>query len=364
MKKLFVAATSALMLIGLAACGGKKKTDPTPKPSPSGQPTQSASGDPVEKFSDKVLDNGDKFGIAGPGQVYVDGVKNPTPWGAANGSFGMATAVSLRDVARKDIELAGRLEKMDITGLFMLEKVELGWREIAGYTEGGYDAKGNFIEVDGVYTAKFGKMDYDDETETYFIDSWIPSAEVYIDSLTPDTYHAPLHSDQKDEHGLDHNSNPMVLKGAGTYTYFVAVYKNVNEAGSYYGIGAHLDEAKEEVVPAAEPAPYYVGAVSGWKFVDWGNTDENLEAFFLEGSGNQWTIELTIEDPEASNGRIIDANHGGATLANFSNVTVGAELVKSDGGDDNNFQFLAAGSYELTLKLVEAGNQLEIAELK
>lgn len=320
MKKLFVAALGTFLVLGMAACGPKARS--------------------VESFSDEKIANGQEvYGMVGPSQAYIGGVAIPKAWGDADGTFGIAEATSLRDVAKRDVKVAEAFEKKDLKGLYKISDVELGHQALGGYMKGAYNEKGEYVEKDGVYTVKFANYTYDEETEKYAIATWIPSPEAYSESLTPSTWWAPLHTEDKDEHGLDHSADAVNIAGAGKYTYYLGVYKKaVNQ--SFYGIAVFQDEALSEYVPPVASCPYSIpGAWNSW--------DNAAEMTTVNET--TYTAELTVEANAA--GRITETNTW-TTKASFANVATGADLVQAqEGSTDDNFQFLAAGTYTVTLDL-------------
>lgn len=331
MKKLFVAALGTFLVLGMAACGPKARS--------------------VESFSDEKIANGQQvYGMVGPSQAYIGGEAIPKAWGEADGTFGIAEATSLRDVAKRDVKVAAAFEKKDLKGLYKVSEVELGHQALGGYMKGAYNEKGEYVEKDGVYTVKFANYTYDDETEKYAIATWIPSPEAYSESLTPATFWAPLHTEDKDEHGLDHASDAVNIAGAGKYTYYLGVYKKaVNQ--SFYGIAVFQDEALSEYVPPVAACPYSIpGSWNGW--------DNAAEMTTVNET--TYTAELTVEANAA--GRITETNSW-TTKASFANVVTGADLVQAqEGSTDDNFQFLAAGTYTVTLDLSGANPVINIVK--
>ena len=328
MKKLFVAALGTFLVLGMAACGPKGRS--------------------VDSFSDEVIADGStRYGMVGPGQVYINGEAITKTWGDADGTFGVAEATSLRDVAKRDVKVAEAFEGKDLKGLYKISKVELGHQALAGYMKGAYNEKGEYVERDGVYTAKFAKYTYDDESEKYAIDTWIPSPEAYSESLTPATFWAPLHQEAKDEHGLAHDSDVVNLGGAGEYTYYLGVYKKaVNE--SFYGIAVFQDKALSEYEAPADLAPYSMPGA--WN--SWNNSAEMTEV-------NATTYTMTIDAAADANGRIVETGSW-TTVADFTHVATGASLVVDDNGGDHNFKFVAAGNYTVTLDLSGANPVINI----
>ena len=317
MKKLFVAALGTFPVLGMAACGPKARS--------------------VDSFSDEKIANGNEvYGMVGPSQAYIGGQAIPKAWGEADGTFGIAEAASLRDVAKRDVKVAEAFEKKDLKGLYKISDVELGHQALGGYMKGAYNEKGEYVEKDGVYTVKFANYTYDDETEKYAIATWIPSPEAYSESLTPSTFWAPLHTEDKDEHGLDHASDSVNIGGAGKYTYYLGVYKKaVNQ--SFFGIAVFQDEALEEYVAPQAACDYSMPG----QWNSWNNAAEMTIV-------NETTFSMTIEAAANDNGRITQTGTW-TTVADVTNVVTGADLVVDDNGGDHNFKFLAAGSYTVTL---------------
>jgi hypothetical protein len=332
MKKLFTMALGALLVIGLAACNnGKKEEEPAKEKT-------------AEDFSaDVIADGTNVYGMVGPASAYIDGQAIPKAWGDADGTFGLAKAVSLRDVAKKDIALAEAFEAKGLKGLYAVEKVQLGHDALAGYMKGAYNEKGEYVEADGCFTIKFAKYTLDDLTEKYAIDTWIPSPEAYSESLTPKTWWAPLHKEAKDEHGLAHDSDCVNLGGAGEYTYFLGVYKKA-VGDSFFGIGVIKDKALDPYVAPQALSEYAMpGQWNGWD-------NSGLKATSAMEKVNDTTYKMTVTAAAGDNGRIVESGSWN-TVGDVTKVTVGADLVEDDNGGDHNFKFLAAGSYTVTLKL-------------
>ena len=329
MKKLFVAALSTLLVLGMAACGSKKASS-------SSQQGEKTAND----YSDTVIKDGDTvYGMVGPSAAYINGEAiGARAWGAATPEFGAATATSLRDVAQRDLKVAEAFEGKDLKGLYKVEKVELGHQALAGYMKGAYNEKGEYVERDGVYTVKFVKYGVDEETSNPFIDTWLPSPEAYGETLTPATFWAPPHQEAKDEHGLAHDSDSVNLAGAGEYTYYIGVYKKAVN-GAYYGFAVFQDKQLTEFVPPEDQVIYSIpGQWNGW----------NNSAEMTKVNDNQYTAELTVA--AGDNGRITETGTW-TTAADVRDVTVGASLVEDDNGGDHNFKFLAAGTYTVTLNI-------------
>ena len=342
MKKLFVAALSTLLVLGMAACGAKKTS------------SSSQSGDrTAADFSDTVIKDGDtKYGLVGPNAVKIGDQFVEKAWGDADGTFGVAEATSLRDVANRSVKIAEAFEGKDLKGLYKLSNVELGHEKYAGEMKGAYDASGAFVERDLVYGSKFTKYSYDDETHKYVVGDWVPSAEVYVESLTPEMFWTPAHSDQLDEHNLDHNSNPIVLGGAGKYTYYLGVYKKA-VAGSYYGFAVFQDEKLSEYEAPAGQVIYSVpGAWNGW----------DNAAVMTRVNDTTFTYDITgATGADDYQGRIVSTGSW-TTVASYDNITVGKDLCK-EGTGDNNIAFKAAGDYRFTLKIAGDVYSIEVTAL-
>ena len=320
MKKLSIAVLSALLVFGMTACG-KKEEAPKERT--------------VDSFSADVLDDHKVYGMVGPGSAFIGGQQITKTWGAADGSLGLAKAVSLQDVAKKDIKLAEAFEKKDLKGLYAVSQVELGHQKEEGYVKGCYNEKGEYLEVDGVFTVKFVLYTEDDLTGAKVIDTWIPSPEAYSDSLTPNLLWAPIHQEEKDAHGLAHDSDTVNFGGAGEYTYFLGVYKKA-VGDSFYGLGVVKDKALDPYVAPEGQVPYSIpGQWNGWA----------NDAEMVKVSDNEFKAELTVA--AGDNGRIVETGSW-TTAADFTNVTTGADLVEDDNGGDHNFKFKAAGTYVVT----------------
>ena len=331
MKKLFTVALGALLVFGLAACGGKKE-EPKART--------------ADSFSDTVIKDGNTvYGMVGPASAYIGGeaIGDARAWGGADGVFGAAKAVSLRDVAKKDIALATTLEGKPLKGLYEVSGVELGHQAVAGYPKGAYNEKGEYVERDGVFTVKFANFTYDDLTDKNVIATWIPSPEAYSESLTPSLFWAPIHQEAKDEHQLAHDSDSVNLGGAGEYTYYLGVYSKA-VGDSMFGVGVVKDKALSEYVAPTALSEYAMpGQWNGWD-------NSGLTATSAMEKVNDNTYKMTIEAAANDNGRIVEAGSW-TTAADFTNVTTGADLVVDDNGGDHNFKFVNAGTYIVTFTL-------------
>lgn len=328
MKKLFTVALGALLVFGLGACNAKKDQKPAERT--------------VDSFSDTVVKDGSTvYGMVGPKEAYIGGQAiGDKAWGAADGVFGAATAISLRDVAKKDIALATAFESKPLKGLYQVTGVELGHQALAGYLKGAYNEKGEYVEKDGVYTVKFAKFTVDDLTEKNVIDTWIPSPEAYSESLTPKTFWAPIHQEAKDEHQLAHDSDSVNLAGPGEYTYFLGVYSKA-VGDSMFGVGVFQDKALSEYVAPTALSEYAMpGQWNGWDNSGLTNTSAMEKV-------NDDTYKMTLTVSAGDNGRIVESGSW-TTAADFEDVTTGADLVEDDNGGDHNFKFKAAGSYIVT----------------
>lgn len=327
MKKLFTVALGTLLVLGLAACnsGSGKQKERT-----------------VDSFSDTVVKDGNTvYGMVGPSCAYINGQAiGDKAWGAADGVFGAATAVSLRDVAKKDIALATALEGKPLKGLYSISKVELGHQALAGYLKGAYNEKGEYVEKDGVYTVKFASFTYDDLTEKNVIDKWIPSPEAYSESLTPSLFWAPIHQEAKDEHQLAHDSDSVNIGGAGEYTYFLGVYSKA-VGDSMFGVGVVKDKALDEYVAPKALSEY---AMPG-QWNSWDNSGLTNTSAMEKVDDDTYKMNLTVA--AGDNGRIVESGSWN-TAADFEDVTTGADLVEDDNGGDHNFKFKTAGQYIVT----------------
>lgn len=333
MKKLFVAALGTFLVLGMAACGPKARS--------------------VESFSDEKIANGQEvYGMVGPSQAYIGGVAIPKAWGDADGTFGIAEATSLRDVAKRDVKVAEAFEKKDLKGLYKISDVELGHQALGGYMKGAYNEKGEYVEKDGVYTVKFANYTYDEETEKYAIATWIPSPEAYSESLTPSTWWAPLHTEDKDEHGLDHASDAVNIAGAGKYTYYLGVYKKaVNQ--SFYGIAVFQDEALEEFVPPVitEHTFGIAGSMTGWA--------DGADIALTKESDGVYKVshEFAVNDEFK-----VRADGAWAHCWGYDAIATPETANYSDNG--GNIKIITAGTYDITLNVTLDGeNQITAGSL-
>ena len=329
MKKLFTMAVGALLVLGLAACNsGSKKEESV-------------------SYSDTVYeDKGEIYGLWGPKEVKINGVAlGDNAWGGdKTAEAGKMTATSIANVAKVSKDIANKLVKVEaagkLKGLYVLEKVELGHEAYNGEKKGGYKADGTYVEVDAIYASKLGHYTYDELTGNYAATQWIPSPEGYSNALSPETLWMPSHTDKKDEHQLDHNANPIILTGAGEYTYVLAVYKGAYE-DSYFGVGAVQTKKLDEYVPPVALSEYALpGAWNGWD-----NSATKETSAMIKQADNSYKLTLTVTAGQA--GRVVEAGSWN-TAASFADVTTGADLVQVGEGTDDNFAFKAAGTYEVT----------------
>ena len=199
MKKLLSLTLGALLTIGLASCNSNS----------------------VDR--EKVLSaeaDGFTFHYTG---ASVDGGK----W-AADADNKM-TAVSINQVGEKDSALADLLAKKNVKYLYMVEGLEFGSTS-AGWTT-NCKIDGELKVADACYTLKSIRATYNEEDDAFINDQWISDPKTaHAESLTPSTMFFPTWQEEADAEGFAWDQNPVVIGGAGTYTFVVAQYKNASSA--------------------------------------------------------------------------------------------------------------------------------------
>ncbi|HNX15933.1 MAG TPA: hypothetical protein PKO28_00950 [Bacilli bacterium] len=315
-KKLLSVVLSATCVIALAACGPSGSND------------------------DKVLADPDHatYCIAGPSQTTVGGASIAWDYSEA----GVMTASSRNDLKAVSPDLATSLKDVELSSLYMIKDVVIG-ATAAGYNKVARLENGDLVMADGALTIKAVSIVYDAEDDVYSVDEWLPSPEHYGETLTPDLYWAPGHNATPDEDGLDHNSDAVVVGGAGTYTLVLARYAAVNEAGSTLGIGLVQQEANPDgqqvtaIVPEALTSLGVIGsfaASSGW----------TVEVPLVKNNENVW--EGSIE--AAANDEFKVRANGAWTYAwGFSAVTSTTEGIVVDAS--GNIKAVAAGTYSISI---------------
>ena len=201
MKKLFTLAFSALMVLGVAACG--------------------------TSYSEDVLED-KEHSFHATGQ-FAD-------WSAQE-SFKMK-ATSVKEVSSFSTELADKLAKKPLKYLYTLDVT---------FAEGAtWKAKakvnGEVKEFDGNFAIKAIIASYNSEEKTYSNDHWLPNpADTdpgHVEALT-DNIFMPTYQKEADADGFSWSDNPVLTSGAGKYHFVVAQYTTVSsETAIGYGFGA------------------------------------------------------------------------------------------------------------------------------
>lgn len=196
-KKLLSVVLSATCVIALAACGG------------SNDATILADADHAT------------YCIAGPEQTKVGGESIAWDYSEA----GVMTASSRNDLKAVSQDLYDDLKAVELSSLYIIEDVVIG-AEAAGYNKTAM-LDGVMVQADGALTIKAASVNYDAEDDVYSFDEWLPSPEHYGETLTPDLYWCPPHYETPDENGFAHDSDAVVVGGAGTYTIVLARYVDI-----------------------------------------------------------------------------------------------------------------------------------------
>lgn len=208
MKKLFLTGLSALMLVGVAGCG--------------------------TSYSEEVKAAGkDKAG--NDTLIYLDG--QFADW-KADANFQM-TATSVKAVSEFDKGIANELNKKSLEYLYVFEYEFKS--EGAGWPAGYYDESGAYKEVDGNMAFKLNEGYFNAEKQIHVASVWIPNAADtdprHVESLGGPVF-VPAYNSEKDEHGLDWNSNLVNTGEAGKYKVVFAKYTTQSTVTAVgYGIG-------------------------------------------------------------------------------------------------------------------------------
>lgn len=294
------------------------------------------------KFSDEVLKDTEKVGycLAGPEQNYVGSEENKLAWAPKDAC--MLTATSLAEVAKVDEALATKLQEKGVKALYMISGVELG-KTAANYSKLAYKEDGSLVQADGALTFKIIGVTYDSETEKNVTDGWYPSAEIYGESLTPAALWYPAHSSVLDENGLDHNSDPVALAGAGTYTVVFAIYKAAVN-GSLFGTALIQTKANAEGQQPTAVVPVAVTTMGVIGYQNWDADNQPL----TKGADGAWTGTITVEAGQSFKVR---ANGAWDYSWGFADLTTAnAAFVEADG----NLKVVVPGTYKITIKVADS----------
>ncbi len=184
MKKLFTLALSAVALMSLSACGeaGLKRDD---------------------------------------GKSYF-AVGEALTWEASKDTQMKPTTVAA--VKKLDEAVGAKLEEKGVKYLYKkdieLKEVEASWAPKAV-------VNGEAVEFNAGFTLKVILAHYNAEDGTYVNDQWIPNpadtSAAHAEALT-DNIFMPHYAKEPDEYGSSWADNPVVLSGAGKYTFVIADY--------------------------------------------------------------------------------------------------------------------------------------------
>jgi len=165
-------------------------------------------------------------------------------WGPNEGTQ-MLGATTIAAVKAIDEKLGKELEKRaaDIKSLYYAVVV-LGAEDAKWTTNALY--KDVLVQMNGSFTVKAIKGHYDEDTENYITDQWIPDPKTgHVESLTPDTlFIAANWAEDKDKLGFDWTANPAGIAGPGAYYLICADYGKVSTT-EVYGYGLALVKAVE-----------------------------------------------------------------------------------------------------------------------
>ena len=133
-------------------------------------------------------------------------------------------AISLKNLASVDANLANTLSDKKVKGLYRLDGLVFKSSNKVGWTNNALK-DGRLVEYDGSYVFKACGLTQD-ENGILQNSAWFPSPEYHGESLTPDTLFITSNmSNKTDKNGFDENSNPVALLD-GTFTAIFATYEN------------------------------------------------------------------------------------------------------------------------------------------
>ena len=319
---------------------------------------------PAEKYSSTVLANTENTYVL-HGMNIVDGKENG--WNGKSEDLYKATtmtATSVKAISEISTELADTLNTKNLNHLYVLENVEFGTRD-AGYTKPTMINGKRYI-VNGSYTFKVTEVSYDAEDEVYAELKWLPDPKKYhVESLTPDTYYAPVWQEATDENGFSWASDPSCNGGAGTYTVVLAAYNDVSTAEvPGYGValiktaeGVAATEDVQEDYTEPEPAP----DPEAWVAAD--------HTYGLIGTFNSWGGDVAMTE----NNGVWSAEYTFEANAKFKvradgawDVSWGAEAVVEPAAMKGTGDIVVAeaGTYNITISNFTAEATAEIRVTK
>lgn len=328
MKKILGVLLGVAMAAGLTACGGGD--DPAK---------------PVVDWETKIVDESiSGVVLCGPGQTTVG--EKAIDWSYKE--HAALKAASLNDLKAVDESLATDLASKNLKGLFMLGDVRIGVGGEAGYKKAGYKADGTLVVGDGALTIKMCQFSTNEETQVTTVSTWMPSPEAYAMSLTPATYQEQIHSETADANGLDHNSDVLVLGGAGIYTAVVAHFGEQQDAhdGAKVNWGLGLIKTEEKTglqVEALVPETITkLGAIGD--FNSWG-ADVDLV------KNSEGVYEGTVE-VEADQAFKVRANGAWTYSWGFDALTTAPAETDFVNGDGN-IKAVKSGTVKISIKVPE-----------
>ncbi|MCR5506140.1 MAG: hypothetical protein K6F07_04010 [Bacilli bacterium] len=344
MKKLLKGVFTLALVLSLGAC------------------SKSAKKEEEQKFDETILkdDTVGGYALLGPNALYV-GEQQLADWGAYDGSVGTMEATSVAKVAEFDKELAKTLASKKLKALYMIKDIHVGDKALAGWNTTYLNDAGEEAQADGVYCLKSGTWVVDEDTQKNVVDTWVPSKESgKVESLTPKSYWITSNfQEEKDEHGFDWNTNPVVKTGAGVYTMVVAKYaEKVNDAG--FGIGVHLQEAKPEFVPASFDHYHLTGSMNSWNNVA-ADTDSATYHFTKKADGTQELTYTFAADDLFRFTSVLTDGSGSWDGVGYSHLSGAPATWTAAEGTDNNIKITAAGTFKVVVNA--AGTSVTVTEV-